>query len=192
MLRIGICVVILGIVVAGCADYKPEIVKIIDFELSPDENKIAFSALTPIGNTDVWVVDIDGTNLKKLTFKDRSPSNHIVRFFRKHKWRNFYRIDMRAPEWTKDGRISFCQRLTKHDMWGVHIVSLKYWTIDSDGIDRRPETDKDMILRRKPFDAINRAEVFDTSEKHKKKIFLKDGTLWALDFGEATPKKLIQ
>ncbi len=196
MAKTAFWVVVIAIIIAGCSaaspDARDQIVKIVDFELSPDEDKIAFSALTPIGNTDVWVVDIDGANLKKLTFKDRSPSNHIARFFKKRKWRNFYKVDMHSPEWTKGGKIAFCQRLTKHDMWGVHIASNRYWTIDPDGTDRRYKTDNDEIVQRKPFDLINRAVISDQSEKHKKKIFLKDDTFWFLDFGEANPQKLIQ
>ncbi|MBU4312789.1 MAG: hypothetical protein KJ706_08750, partial [Candidatus Omnitrophica bacterium] len=92
MIRVGLYIILLGVVVSGCAQVGDgaRIVKIVDFEISPDEDKVAFSALTPVGNTDIWVVDIDGSNLKKLTFKDRSPSNHIARFFKKHKWRNFF------------------------------------------------------------------------------------------------------
>ncbi|MFH1854057.1 MAG: hypothetical protein ABH815_01970 [Candidatus Omnitrophota bacterium] len=196
MKRLGLA--IMCALIAGCShgpktvDAGHQIVKITDFELSPDENKIAFSAITPIGNSDIWVVDIDGINLKKLTFKDHSPSNHIARFFQKRKWRNFYTIDMRDPKWTRDGKIAFVQRLIKHDMWGVHAVNVKQWTINPDGTDKRIKADKDEIVRRKPFDSINRAVIFDTSEKHKKKIFLKDKTLWVLDDGDTNPKKLIQ
>ncbi|MBU4312950.1 MAG: hypothetical protein KJ706_09560, partial [Candidatus Omnitrophica bacterium] len=149
-------------------------------------------ALTPVGNTDIWVVDIDGSNLKKLTFKDRSPSNHIARFFKKHKWRNFFEIDMRFPEWTRDGRIMFCQKLTRHDMNGVRTVSLRYWTMDSEGKDKRPKREEDKIFQQKPFGPINRYKTSERSEKYGRKIYLKDDTLWILDNGETTPEKLIQ
>ena len=196
MAKAACWVVVIAIILAGCAaatpDARGQIVKIVDFELSPDEDKIAFSALTPIGNTDVWVVDIDGTNLKKLTFKDRSPSNHVARFFKKRKWRNFYEVDMHSPEWTKGGRIAFCEEITRHHETGVNTAGLIYRTIKPDGTDRRYKTDNDEIVRRKPFDPIHSFELSDQSEKHKKKIFLQDSTLWFLDFGETTPKKLIE
>lgn len=176
----------------GAKAVKSQIIKVTDFELSPDEDKIAFSAITPVGNSDIWVVNIDGTNLKKLTFKDRSPSNHIARFFKRRKWRNFFEIDMLYPKWTRDGRIAFCQRLTKHDVWRVHVVSERYWITNQTGTDRRPKTKKDEVLRRKPLNLIHSYELFDQSERHKKKIFLKGDVLWVLDFGENTPRKLIQ
>jgi hypothetical protein len=116
-----LCGAVICALLSGCAK-TDKIIKVIDFELSPGEDKIAFTALTPIGNTDIWVVDIDGGNLKKLTFKGLSPSNHAAVFFKKHKWRNFFEIDMHSPEWTKDRRIVFCQEITKHDMWGTHTV----------------------------------------------------------------------
>ena len=60
MIRVGLYIVLLVVVVSGCAQVGDGacIVKIVDFELSPDENKVAFSALTPVGNTDIWVVEI--------------------------------------------------------------------------------------------------------------------------------------
>ncbi len=191
MARVGFCAIVLCMVVAGCTA-DSAIVRIVDFELSPDEDKIAFSAITPVGNTDIWVVEIDGTGLRKLTFKDRSPSNHIARFFKKHKWRNFFEIDPRFPNWTKDGKIVFCQKLTKHDMRGQHTVSLRYWTINSDGTDIRQKTDKDEVIRRGSFGPVNRYKISERSEKYKKKIFLKGDTLWVLNYGDTTPKRLIQ
>ncbi|PIP68272.1 MAG: hypothetical protein COW92_02135 [Candidatus Omnitrophica bacterium CG22_combo_CG10-13_8_21_14_all_43_16] len=164
---------------AGCTGKG--IVKIVSFELSPDESKIAFSALTPVGNTDIWVKDLDGKNLKKLTFQDCSPTNRIAKFFKKHNWKNFFEIDMISPEWTSDGRISFCQKLSKIDFWGAHAVNFIFWTINSDGTDKRRKRDVDRISQRKPFDPINRAEMIDRSEKYKKKIILKDGDLLILD-----------
>jgi len=186
------CVVISGCTHPLIPTNSNGILSIIDFEISPDEDKIAFTARGQLGNADIWVVNIDGTGLKKLTFKDRSPSNHLARFFRKHKWRNFYEIDMHSPEWTKDGRIAFCERITKHHIYGVSTVGLRYWTIKPDGTDKKIKTPQDEIVQRKPFDPINRAVISDQSERHKKKIFLKDGILWYLDFGESSPKKLVQ
>ena len=198
MARIALSIFIIVVVVAGCAatsgkDYaKSRIVKVVDFELSPDEDKIAFSAITPVGNTDIFVIDIDGTNLKKLTFKDRSPSNHIARFFKKHKWRNFFEIDLHSPEWTKGGRIAFCEEITRHHITGVNTAGLIQRTIEFDGSKKRIKTEEDEIARRKPFDPINRPIISDQSEKHKKKIFLEDGILWVLNYDKASPRKLIQ
>ncbi|MBU4590138.1 MAG: hypothetical protein KKG01_04355 [Candidatus Omnitrophica bacterium] len=193
MIRVGLYIILLGVVVSGCAQVGDgaRIVKIVDFEISPDEDKVAFSALTPVGNTDIWVVDIDGSNLKKLTFKDRSPSNHIARFFKKHKWRNFFRVDMHSPGWTKDRRIAFCEEITKHHTRGINTVAIRRLTIRPDGSDKKIKTDKDKITQRRPFDPINRPEVSDYSKKHETKIFLRDNTLWVLKNGETNPKKLI-
>ena len=198
MARIALSIFIIVVVVAGCAatsgkDYaKSRIVKVVDFELSPDEDKIAFSAITQVGNTDIFVIGIDGTNLKKLTFKDRSPSNHIARFFKKHKWRNFFEIDMHSPEWTREGRIAFCEEITRHHITGINTAGLIQRTIESDGSKKLIKTEEDEIVRRKPFDPINRPIIFDRSDKHKKKIFLKDGILWVLNYDKASPRKLIQ
>lgn len=193
-MKLNICVLIFCIFFIGCAKVadSKDIVKIIDFELSPDENKIAFSASTPVGNTDIWVVDIDGSNLKKLSFKDHSPSNHIARFFKKHKWRNFYVIDMSAPEWTKDGRIAFCEEITQYQNTGIRTAAVAYQTMKTDGSDKRPKTQKDEIVRRKPFDPINRAIISEESKKNKKKFFLTDGILWVLDYEKSNPEKLIR
>jgi hypothetical protein len=169
-----------------------KIVRVVEFELSPDEGKIALAALTPIGNTDIWVVDIDGKNLKRLTFKDRSPTNRIAQFFRKHRWRNFFEIDMKYPRWTKEGKIMFCQRLTKYDMWGKHIVSFRYWIINPDGTGKRHKKSTDKTVQAEAYEPINRAIVSVQSHKHKKQILLKDGILWALNNGESIPQKLIQ
>lgn len=193
----GIWAIAIFLFIAGCSSgrdvaRKDDIVKIVDFELSPDEEKIAFTAVTPVGNTDIWVVDIDGTDLRKLTFKDRSPSNHIARFFKKRKWRNFFEVDMHSPKWTQDNKITFCQELTKHDKWGMHTVSLRYWAIISDGTNRMLKREEDKVVRRKPFSPIREFELSDYSDKYKKKIFLKDDTLWFLDSGETNPEKLIQ
>ena len=138
------CLAILILAVSGCAKTfdEADIVKIVDFELSPDEEKIAFTAVTPVGNVDIWVVDIGGTNLKKLTFKDHSPTYHLAGFFKKRKWRNFYEINMCTPRWTKDGGVSFCQKLTKHNIWGVRITNLRYWTIKPNGTKKRVATEK--------------------------------------------------
>jgi len=197
MLRVVLGVAILAAIIAGCvgspAVYtKNDIVKITDFELSPDEERIAFSAITPVGNLDIWAVDIDGKNLRKLTFQDHSPTNHIARFFKKRKWRNFFEIDMHYPDWTLDGKITFCQELTKYDIWGPNTVSLRFWTIKSDGTEKKPKTDKDKIYQKKPFDPIHRAEISDRSEKHKLTILLKNDYLWTLKDEEGTPKRLIQ
>ncbi|MBU1912663.1 MAG: hypothetical protein KKB22_03935 [Candidatus Omnitrophica bacterium] len=186
MPRLALWAGIFCIILTGCsrepAGYvRKDIVKITNFELSPDESKIAFSALTPTGNTDIWVKDLDGKNLKKLTFQGRSPTNRIAKFFKKHNWKNFFEIDMISPEWTADGRISFCQKLSKIDSWGERSVNFMFWTINPDGTDKRPKRDTDKILQRKPFDPINRAEIIDRSEKYKKKILLKDGNLLILD-----------
>lgn len=188
MARLGCWCVAFIVIITGCsfspANYsKNDIIKITDFELSPDEGKIAFSAITPVGNLDIWVVGIDGKNLRKLTFKDHSPSNHIARFFKKHKWVNYFEIDMSSPKWTSDGRIAFCQKLTKSDIWGPHTLSLMFWTIKPDGTERKPI---------KPFEPVNRFEASFDSQKYKKKIFLKYGTLWYLNYGEVSPTRLIQ
>jgi len=197
MLKLALRVIIFGAFIAGCANQqvnyaKKDIVKITDFKLSPDEEKIAFSAVTPVGNLDIWVIDIDGKNLKKLTFQDRSPTNHIAKFFKKHRWKNFFEIDMISPKWTTDGRILFCQELSKSDMWSTRTVNYMFWTINSDGTNKKPKTDKDKILQRKPFDPINRAEISARSDKHKKKILLKNDDLWILRDGITSPQKLIQ
>ncbi|MFC1621581.1 TolB family protein [Candidatus Omnitrophota bacterium] len=189
-------IIIMAIIIGGCTRIAPggkdQIVKIIDFELSPDEDKIAFAAITPIGNSDIWVVDIDGTNLKKLTFKDRSPSNHVARFFKKRKWRNFYEVDIHSPLWTSDGRIAFAEETTRHHATGINIAGLTQRTIKPDGSDKRKKTDKDEIVRREPLSPIRSFEISDYSEKHRKKFFLKDDILWVLDLNETTPKKLVQ
>ena len=197
LLKLAVWVLIFGaIIIGGCGgavNYsKNDIVKITDFELSPDESKIAFSAVTPVGNLDIWVVDINGKNLKKLTFQDRSPTNHIARFFKKHHWRNFFEIDMTSPKWTTDGHISFCQGLSKSDMWSTRTVNYMFWIINSEGTNKKPKKDEDKILQRRPFDPINRAEISDRSDKHKKKILLKNDDLWVLKDGEINPTKLIQ
>ena len=178
---------ILVLAVSGCAKTfdKADIVKIVDFELSPDEEKIAFAAVTPVGNTDIWVVDIGGTNLKKLTFKDNSPTNHLARFFKKQKWRNFYEVNMCTPRWTKDGDVSFCQKLTKHNIWGVRISNLRYLTVKPDGTQKRPTIEK-------PQGPVNRYRRSERSEKHNKEILRKEGALWFLDDGESAPERLIQ
>ncbi|MBU3911371.1 MAG: hypothetical protein KKD90_02160 [Candidatus Omnitrophica bacterium] len=194
MIRILGFLILCGLL-AGCyqgPDIASQIVKVTDFELSPDEDKVAFSAITPIGNSDIWVVNIDGTDLKKLTFKDRSLSNHIARFFKNHKWRNFCRIDMHSPEWTRDGRITFCEEITRHHATGIYTKGLIYWTIKPDGEDKRPKNNTDDIVRRNPLSPIHNFELSDLSEKHNKKIFLKDDILWVLGEGETTPKSLIQ
>lgn len=197
MFKVIAWALIFGVITAGCfgpqADYtKRDIVKIIDFELSPDESKIAFSAITTVGNTDIWVVDIDGKNLKKLTFQDSSLTNHIARFFKKHHWKNFFEIDMISPQWTTDARILFCQKLSKSDIWSMRTVNFMFWTINPNGTDKRPKTDKDKIAQGKPFDPINRAEVSSKSDKHKKTILLKNGKLFSRDYGNTDLRELIQ
>lgn len=196
MVKANFCVILIAIFIAGCVGIeeakKEDIIKITDFALSPDEEKIAFAAVTPVGNTDIWVIDIDGANLKKLTFKDRSPSNHIARFYKRRKWRNFFKIDMHTPEWTRDGRIAFSQELTKYHRWGIDTVSIRYWTIKSDGSEKKGMIDNDRIVTKGPSGPINRYKTYEEAKRHKKKIFLRDGTLWTLDQGEASPKKLIQ
>ena len=197
MAKLVIFFIILGIVISGCS-HKPatytkhDIVKITDFELSPDESKIAFSAITPTGNLDIWVVDIDGKNLKKLTFQDRSPTNHIAKFFKRHRWRNFFEIDMISPKWTTDGRILFCQELSKSDMWSTRTVNYMFWTINPDGTDKKSKKDEDKALQRRPFDPINRAEISDKSDKYKIKILLKNNDLLVLKDGETALRRLIQ
>ncbi|MEK7868581.1 MAG: hypothetical protein AAB157_04285 [Candidatus Omnitrophota bacterium] len=194
---LGIWMAIFGaIIIGGCSgavNYsKNDIVKITDFELSPDEAKIAFSAITPVGNFDIWVVDIDGKNLKKLTFQDRSLTNHTAKFFKKRRWRNFFEIDMISPKWTTDGRISFCQELSKSDMWSTRTVNYMFWTINSDGTNKKSKTDKDKVVQKEEPSPIRTFKISDLSDKHKKEIFLKYDTLWYLNYGEGTPKRLIQ
>jgi len=191
----GIWMAVFGaIIIGGCGgavNYsKSDIVKITDFELSPDESKIVFSAITPVGNLDIWVVDIDGKNLKKLTFQDRSPTNHIAKFFKKRRWRNFFEIDIISPKWTTDGRISFCQELSKSDMWGTRTVNFMFWTINSDGTNKKSKKDK--VVQKEEPSPIRTFKISGLSDKHKKEIFLKYDTLWYLNYGETTPKKLIQ
>jgi len=183
--------------ITGCSHEPDEyaakdIVKITDFEFSPDESKIAFSAITPIGNLDIWVVDLDGKNLKKLTFQDRSPTNRIAKFFKRCRWRNFFEIDMHYPKWTNDGRVVFCQQLSKTDMWSTHTVSIRYWTINPDGTDKKPQTDSDKIIQRGQPAPVNKFKFSDRSEKYKVKILLKNDDLLILKDGEIALKRLIQ
>ena len=187
MAKAAALLIVVTVIICGCgvqpAKYtKSDILKITDFELSPDEEKIAFSAITPIGNLDVWIVDIDGKNLKKLTFQDRSPTNHIAKFFKKRHWANYFEIDMHSPKWTDNGRIAFCQELTKYEMWGPRIISKRFKTIRPDGTDKKPQTSLDKIIKVEN----------DYSEKHKLTILLKNNSLWILKDGEVAPKRLIQ
>lgn len=197
MPRLALCAMIFGLIIIGCS-HEPDrytakdIVKITNFELSPDESKIAFSAITPVGNLDIWVVDIDGKNLKKLTFQGRSLTNYTAKFFKKRRWRNFFEIDMISPKWTTDGRISFCQELSKSDMWSTRTVNFMFWTINSDGTNKKPKTDKDKVVQKEEPSPIRTFKISDLSDKYKKEIFLKYGTLWYLNYGETTPKRLIQ
>ncbi len=188
---------IFGLIITGCsrlpAEYsKNDIVKITDFEVSGDEEKIAFSAVTPTGNLDIWVVDIDGRNLKKLTFQDRSPTNHIAKFFKKRHWANYFEIDMHSPRWTDKGRIAFCQELTKYEMWGPRTISKRFKTIKPDGTDKKPQADADKIIEKKQSSHINKFQSQGRSEKHRLKILLKNDNLWVLKDGEVTPERLIQ
>ena len=197
MLRLALCAMIFGLIIIRCSQEQDrytakDIVKITDFELSPDESKIAFSAITPVGNLDIWVVDIDGKNLKKLTFQDRSLTNHTAKFFKKRRWRNFFEIDMISPKWTTDGRISFCQELSKSDMWSTRTVNYMFWTINPNGTNKKPKTDKDKIVQKEEPSPIRTFKISDLSDKYKKEIFLKYSTLWYLNYGETTPKRLIQ
>ncbi|MFA5389188.1 MAG: hypothetical protein WC312_05480 [Candidatus Omnitrophota bacterium] len=189
MPRLMLAALIFSLLITGCYKQKntytsKDIVKVTDFALSADEEKIAFSAVTPAGNLDIWVMDIDGKNLRKLTFQDHSLTNYIAKFFKKYRWRNFFEIDMCCPEWTTSGRILFCQKLTRYDMWGPNVVSLRYWTVEPDGIDKKPKTSKDIVAQKRPFDPINRAEISLESDKHKKKVFLKDGKIFISDYGK--------
>lgn len=192
--RLFFSFIVILVILTGCAQTNDttSIIKVVDFELSPDENRVVFSALTPVGNMDIWVVDIDGKNLRKLTFKDNSPSNRVARFFKRYKWRNFFKIDMCSPRWTREGRIVFWERLTKHGMWGQYTVSLKCWTIRSNGTDKRYRTDKDEVIRKNPSMPINRYKKSEYSQKNNKTIFRKNGTLWFLNDGEAGLRKLIE
>jgi len=188
---------IFGFIITGCSQgpdryAAKDIVKIIDFELSPDESKIAFSAITPIGNLDIWVVDISGKNLKKLTFQDHSPTNRIARFFKKRRWRNFFEIDMRYPEWTENGRVAFCQELSKTDTWSVHTAGRRYWTINPNGRDKKPLTESDKILKREQPASVNKFKFSGRSEKHNLSVLLKNDAFWVLKDGTASPQKLIQ
>ena len=197
MLRIALYAVIFGVIMKGCADQAPrytkeDIVKIADFELSPDESKIAFSAATPVGNLDIWVVNIYGKNLKKLTFEDHSLTNHIAGFFKKYHWANYFEIDMHSPKWTRDGRIAFCQELKKYEMWGPRTVSKRFRTIKPDGTDKKPQTDLDKVVKQESPIRINRFKFSSRSEKNKITILLKNDDLWVLRDGETSPEKLIQ
>lgn len=194
MLRLWFLISVFFVIISGCAEIysnsNAQIVKIIDFELSPEEERIAFSALTPTGNTDIWVVNIDGKALKRLTFKSFSPSNRIAKFFKKYNWRNFFTIDMHSPEWTRDGRIVFYEEVIKHDI-GVRTVGFIHWTISPKGEDKRPKTEKDETIQRKPFWPLNIYQRSRYSEKYKKTIFRENGALWILNDGESIPRKLI-
>jgi len=197
LLKLVLWAVIFGVILMGCGrkavNYtKNDIVKITDFELSGDEEKIAFSAITPAGNLDIWVIDISGKNLKKLTFQDRSPTNRIASFFKKYHWRNFFEIDMCYPKWTCNGRIAFCQQLSKTDAWSAYTVSRRYWTIYPDGTDKKPQTDLDKIVKREQSSHINKFQSQGRSEKYRLKFLLKNDNLWILKDGEVTPKRLIQ
>jgi len=197
MLKLIFRIIVFGVITGSCAgrqaDYtKKDIVKIADFELSPDEEKIAFSAITSVGNLDVWVIDIDGKNLRKLTFQDRSPTNHIAKFFKKYHWRNFFEIDMSCPKWTGGGRIEFCQQLSKINNWSVRTVSKRYWTIDPSGIDKKPRIGLDKSIKNQQSAPLNKFKFSDRSEKYKLKIFLKNDGLWILKDGTSVPQKLIQ
>lgn len=201
MIRVLIFVVIFTLIfslfIGGCGEKghrytKEDIVEITDFELSPDEERIAFSAITPVGNLDIWVIDIDGKNLRKLTFKDSSPSNHIARFFKKHHWADYFEVDMSSPKWTKDGRIIFRETLSKTERWGPRDIWYRIWTIKPDGTDKRLRTDKDEFDRKKPLGTLNTYRVYERSEKYKRKIFVDFGRLWYLDDGENVPKRYIR
>ena len=197
MLRAALYLVIFGVIMGGCASQaasytKNDIVKITDFELSPDESKVAFSAVTPVGNLDIWVVNIDGKNLKKLTFEDHSPTNHIARFFKKYHWANYFEIDMHSPKWTGDGRIAFCQELKKYEMWGPRTIGKRFRTIKPDGTDKKPQTDLDKVIKQGSPIHINRFKFSSRSDKNKVTILLKNDYLWILRDGEISPKKLIQ
>jgi len=197
MLKLVLRAVIFGVIIGGCAarqaDYtKKDIIKITDFELSPDEEKIVFSAITPTGNLDIWVVDIYGKNLRKLTYASRLPTNRIAKFFKKRRWRNFFEIDMCYPGWTDSGRVVFCQRLLKTDTWGARTVSRIYWTINSNGTDKKPRTDLDKIIKRQRSSSLNKFKFSGQSEKYKVKILLKNDDLWVLRDGATTLQKLIR
>jgi len=74
MARLTLFLILLYAFINGCniqpAGYsKNDIVRIADFELSPDEEKIAFSAINPTGNMDIWVVGIDGKTSGNLPFR---------------------------------------------------------------------------------------------------------------------------
>ena len=186
-----------ALIFAGCGQMaggnaRYEIVKVVDFELSPDEERIAFSAITPTGNLDIWIVDIDGKNLKKLTFQHRSATNRIAKFFKKHHWRNYFEIDMRYPKWTADGRIVFCQQLSKIDPFGCRAVSRRYWTISPNGADKRPQKDSDKIFQKEQPQAVNKFKFTDRSEKHKLSIILKNDSLWILKDGDTAPNNILR
>lgn len=197
MLKLVLRVVIFGVIIGGCAahqaDYaKKDIVKIVDFELSLDEGKIVFSAITPTGNLDIWVVDINGENLRKLTYEDCSPTNRIAKFFKKHHWRNFFEIDMCYPGWTGSGRVIFCQRLLKTDTWSARTVSRIYWTINSNGTDKKRQTDLDKVIKSRQSSSLNKFKFSGQSEKYKVKILLKNDDLWILKDGATILQKLIR
>ncbi|MDP2921786.1 MAG: hypothetical protein Q8O12_05430 [Candidatus Omnitrophota bacterium] len=186
-IRLTLCLALFCAVINGCdiqpaAYTKNDIVKITDFELSPDEEKIAFSAITPIGNLDIWVVNIDGKNLKKLTFQDRSPTNHIARFFKKRRWRNYFEIDMCYPKWIDSGHIAFCQSLTKYEMWGTRLISKRFWVISPDGTGKTST---------EPFNTEGIKKPSILSEKLRRTFFIKHNTLWYFDNKDLIPKKLI-
>jgi hypothetical protein len=197
MLKLICRIIVFGVIMGGCsvrqADYtKEDIVKVTDFELSPSEEKIAFSAITSTGNLDIWIIDIEGKNLRKLTFQDRSPTNHIAKFFKKHHWRNFFEIDMSSPKWTEGGRIEFCQQLSKNDNWGDRAVSRRYWTIDPSGMNKKPQADSDRVIKKHKTASHNKFKFSVRSEKYKLKVFFKNNGLWILKDGSAAPQKLIQ
>ncbi len=170
---------------------KEGIGEVLDFELSPDEGWVAFTARRFKGGSDLWTVGIDGKNLKRLTFSEYSIMNKVARFFEKRRWRGFLGISLHHPKWTTTGRIGFCQEISNYHIWGVGTVSEKYFTIKPDGTDKRPETDSDKYYRILPlFESMQTPQPM-YSQKFKRKIFLKEHVLWVLDDGETTPKQLI-
>jgi len=52
--------------------------------------------------------------------------------------------------------------------------------------------DNDGITQNHSFKPVNRYKISEYSNKHKKKIYLKDGILWVFAEGNNPPKELIQ
>jgi len=69
-------------------------------------------------------------------YTKKEAFDRTVNFFKKHKWRNFFEIDMHSPKWTRDGKIAFCEETTRHHTTGINTARLIQRTIRSNGTER--------------------------------------------------------